>query len=97
MFMGQTSLGEARVGMLPVCSEIDATRALPRIAGGDVLATRPARSAAGRSLQRRSSIMSTTPAAPKSSTSVPVRASRAANWKLGVTTKMRASPAPSVQ
>ena len=44
---------------------------------GDVLATRPARSAAGRSPQRRSSIMSTTPAVPKSSTRSPVPASRA--------------------
>ena len=83
--------------MLPVCIEIDATSVFPRMDGGDVLATRPARSAAGRSFQRRSSIMSITPAAPKPSTRVPVRASRAASWKLGVTTKMRSSPAPSVQ
>ena len=79
MFLGQTSLGEARVGMLPECSETEATSALPRIAGGDVLATRPARSATGRSLQRRSSIMSATPAAPKFSTWIPVRAFRAAS------------------
>ena len=97
MFMGQTSLGEARVGTLPVCIVIEATSTFPRIAAGDVFATRPALSAAGRSLQRRSSIMSTAPAAPKSSTRFPVRASRATSWKLGVTTKMRSSPAPSVQ
>ena len=85
MFIGQTSLGLripgrlALVGMLPVCSEIDATIAFPRIAGGEVLATLPALSAAGRSSQRRSSIMSTTPATPNPSTRFPVRASRATN------------------
>ena len=62
--MGQTSLGDARVGMLPVCIEIEDTMTFPRIAGGDVLATLPALSAAGRAFQRRSSIMSTTPATP---------------------------------
>ncbi len=71
-FIGHVSLGDDRVGTLPVCSEIDATSTFPRMAGGDVLATLPSLNAAGRSSQRRSSIMSTTPASPNPSTRSPV-------------------------